>query len=353
MDTENRSYSDKDVYDLARCLLLDAGSLSAKETETDKVVMEPIASDGSTRRFWRLLIKGKPLCILCAPNTVTDSEIREARAAYNIGMHLRNNGCAVPELFGFNEEAGLLVFEDLGDIRLHTVVIENQREDHVKEQYQKVVEELAFLQVEGVRDFLSDWCWDGEMYDTTLMQERESGYFLSAFWVGLLGQKPPQGVEEEFQYLAGMAVVAAPDYFLHRDFQSRNIMLTDGSPRFIDFQGGRFGPLGYDLASLLIDPYTGLSHELQDEILEMYLLALSGFIEINRNKFLKEYRLLALQRNLQIIGAFAFLSNVRQKEFFRKFVRPALQTALYILEHPDFRDLPNVKNMVAQGLRSV
>ena len=107
------------------------------------------------------------------------------------------------------------------------------------------------------------------------MIARESRYFLRSFWQEMCGREVPDGIDDEFQEIASQAAGNGPDVFLHRDFQSRNIMIKDGAVRFIDYQGGRLGPPGYDLASLLIDPYMGLSAEFQEEMLHYYLDVLS------------------------------------------------------------------------------
>ena len=195
------------------------------------------------------------------------------------------------------------------------------------------------MQVRGAEGFDPNWCWDTPSYDRALMLERESGYFLRAFWQDFLGREEPSGLQEEFISLADQATLIPADYFLHRDFQSRNIMLHQDEACFIDFQGGRLGPLGYDLASLLIDPYVSISIDLQDELLELYLDTLEGLIPVDRGTFKEEYLLLALQRNLQIVGAFAFLSKQRKKVFFRQFLPPAIGFLHTLLDCELFSDM--------------
>lgn len=346
-------YNDNKIITLATELLQKAGVLSAGEGQSKNLTVETIASDGSTRRFWRFRISDKPVCIVAAPLATTELELKESRAGYYIGNHLFQKGCAVPEIFGWHEQSGLLVFEDLGDKRLHDVVVpDNSVPDLflVRDYYSKVITQLVHMQVEGAVAFDADWCWDGGHYNKELMLERESGYFVRAFWADLLGQSIPEGVFTEFDSLAKLASEAASGYFLHRDFQSRNIMITGGEPRFIDFQGGRFGPLGYDLASLLIDPYSSLDSCLQEEFEDIYLKEISQHIVLDSDLFRKEFHVLALQRNLQIIGAFSFLSQVRGKQFFTGFIKPALHLAQQRLAQQLFDDMPLMKKMIDQGI---
>jgi aminoglycoside/choline kinase family phosphotransferase len=351
--------SDTYLVGLAAEMLREKGILSQSATapvinrDESGLTITPIASDGSTRRFWRFSQAKKALAIAVAPLTPSAPECRESRAAWYIGNHLYESKCAVPELYGWHEESGLLLFEDLGDLRLHGMVAGEGAVDpeHLREQYKEVVRQLAAMQVRGGRGFDPTWCWDGGCYDEGVMLKKESGYFLQAFWMDLLGEPPPEGINEEFVHLAERAAKAPAHYFLHRDFQSRNIMIAGKRPRFIDFQGGRLGPLGYDLASLLIDPYCALSYPLQEELLNEYLSEIKKYIELDAAGFREEFTLLALQRNLQILGAFSFLSQVRGKSFFAKYLKPALEAAEHRLADPVFIGLPLLKKMVTQGLR--
>jgi hypothetical protein len=215
------------------------------------------------------------------------------------------------------------------------------------------VKQLTAMQCRGAEDFDRSWCWDGGRYDTRLMIDRESGYFLRAFWQGLLGHEAADGVQEELEEIARLAGQAPADFFLHRDFQSRNIMIKEGAVRFIDFQGGRLGPLGYDLASLLIDPYTSLPLPVQDDLLAEYLRAIADYRVIDEAEFKKQYMLLAFQRNMQIVGAFSFLYKVRRKIFFMKFIHPSLVSLRNRLEESLFNDYPLIRTLVDRGLKEL
>ena len=352
-----QTYSEVQIVALAQETLQQQGILTAKDMRSEKFGLERMSSDGSTRRFWRCLVEGYSLCIVAAPLTTTVNECGESKSAWHIGNHLYSKGCAVPQVFGWHEESGMLLFEDLGNQRLHGLVVpENNSKGapcQVEELYTTVVTELARMQIAGVVDFDPDWCWDGGHYNKELMLTRESNYFLNAFWVDFLQQNIPLGVEEEFEVIADFASQAPACYFLHRDFQSRNIMVLDAEPKFIDFQGGRVGPLGYDLASLLIDPYCRLKLSLQENLVDIYLKELSRHMKVDTVRFRTEYNALALQRNLQILGAFAFLTKVREKVFFADYLHPALQSAQVRLEEPMFADLKILKEMIRRALERI
>lgn len=331
-------------------LLQESGRLSGG----DDLSITTLSGDGSSRKFWRIVQGGRRIGLVVVPPVADEVNLAEARAARAIGLHLFKQGVRVPEQYGWDEESGTLLFEDFGDTKLHDYVLVQQKLESfipaIRTVYVKIVRELAAMQVKAAKGFDTDWCWDTPSYDQSIMLERESGYFLKAFWQDCLGEKKPLGLQEEFVSIAERAAKIPADFFLHRDFQSRNIMLHDGDPCFIDFQGGRSGPLAYDLASLLIDPYVELPAEFQEELRGEYLDALEQLIVVDRKLFTEEYLLLALQRNLQIVGAFSFLSRRAQKPFFKQFLKPAIYSLSTLLSEEYFSTLPVLRKTVASAV---
>ncbi len=307
----------------------------------------PLAGDGSPRQFFRLFSSSSKTLVLVLPAKTEEAELAESRAAYFIGRHLYLCGVPVPEPFFWDEDSGILLFEDLGDMRLQDCAALG----NLRELYRDTVVQLARMQCRAAENFDEKWCWDTPRYDRKLMLERESGYFLDAFWQGLLQQQIPQAIYEDFTLLADRAAQAPDHYFLHRDFQSRNIMIKNGRVRIIDFQGGRFGPLAYDLASLLNDPYVNLPYELRSELADIYFSELRGHIHLDRKDFDQQFTLLACQRNLQILGAFSFLSEVRRKRFFADFIKPSLKDLQQLLESEYLSDLRVLKGIIQKAAR--
>ncbi|MCL2789158.1 MAG: phosphotransferase [Desulfobulbus sp.] len=302
--------------------------------ETTVQVQERVP-DGSTRRFFRLSGQGLPKMIAVLPPERDQRGRAEAAAFATIGRHLRRIGAPVPELYGFDPVTGLALCEDLGDRRLFEQVVE-QGAAQSMEYYESAVQQLARMQVRGSVGFDPAWGWDTPRYDRQLMIERESGYFLQACCTDLLGLDfDRQAVAADCLRLADEVAKAPAYFFLHRDFQCRNLMLTQGVVRFIDFQGGRLGPLAYDLASLLFDPYAALPESMQDRLVLVYLAALGEELPYDPDQFHHEYLLLALQRHLQMLGAFAFLSQVRDKPFFAHYLEPALTSLDRLLAKPE------------------
>lgn len=355
-------FSDTEILAIARELLTSTSSrirFKGNVSFSDDQCIR-IASDGSTRRFWRVYQEDVPLCVIAAPAGTSENELSEARAAWKIGAHLFAQGVGVPEPYGWDPDSGTLLFEDLGDTRLHDLIAspgqdqkQRQGHDELISWYRRTLENLLVMQLHGVKGFDSQWCWDTPRYDVQLMLEKESNYFLTAFWAGIMQREVDGKAREEFSAIAGRAGEISADYFLHRDFQSRNIMVKDGEIRFIDYQGGRFGPLAYDVASLLIDPYSGLSVAKQDHLLDYYFDSLNHYLTVDKKSFMQQYALLAFQRNLQIVGAFSFLYTVRGKEFFKDFIRPALKSLHLRLQDQFFSDYPYIRTMVENGIKDL
>lgn len=318
-----------------------------------------LAGDGSDRLFFRLSNNTATSYLAVLPAAGQESRptaraMAEAMAALKIGTHLFTKGVPVPAIHFSDRQTGLIVFEDLGDTLLHETISEPAiPTPKLEELYREAVALLFHMQIKGREGFDTNWCWDSRYYDRQLMLTRESGYFLQSFCRDYLGIETfPDTLQHDFELLAERCAKLDGRYFLHRDFQSRNLMLANGRLRVIDFQGGRLGPLGYDLASLLIDPYAGLDEQLQNSLLDYYL-SLAKSQTPDRHDFLSGYHHLALQRNLQILGAFAFLDRQKKKAFFRNYLKPA---ALSLNEHLAKRqsaDYPSLRQLAAACLRAL
>lgn len=312
-----------------------------------------LCGDGSQRIFYRLMLDDETTAVAVLPYDDNPLSRAEAASAWNICRHLRRAKVPVPEPVACDRESGLILFEDLGDTRLYDLRQDEEAldEDRLLAVYKDVVRELARMQVEGGKGFDISWCWQTPHYDRQLMMERESGYFLQSLCRDFFNLEPDTtALNREFGRIADTAAMAPAGFFLHRDFQSRNIMIKNGAVRIIDFQGGRFGPLGYDLASLLIDPYVRLSVALQETIFDVYLGELQQWVRYDPHALKEEYLYLSIQRNLQILGAFAFLGKQRGKIFFLPFIRPALISMQALLWKMNSSHYPVLTGLIAACL---
>jgi len=271
-----------------------------------------------------------------------------------IARHLGSKGLSVPAIYHHDREKGWFLMEDLGDCRLQTEVmgIKGDRRRLI-ETYQRVIDVLAIIQVEGRKGFDPARIHNAP-YDQGFMLAWESGYFYRAFLKGYLGLDIlDEELKDELEGLARQAAEAPAGYFLYRDFQSRNIMVREGGFGLVDFQGGRLGPLQYDLASLLLDPYVELDHGVQKELLAYYLERIQDRAHVDLTGFQEQYPIVALHRAMQILGAFGFLTKVRGLAFFRAYIPPALRSLRTLLQDRCFKPYKKLKRIVFEEIKDI
>jgi aminoglycoside/choline kinase family phosphotransferase len=285
---------------------------------------QPLAGDGSDRRFFRLL--GSPTVVLLHHPKALGLKVNENDSYFHLGRHLKAQGVPVPEIHQYCQEEGWLLLEDLGDINLESALKREGRDDQRRFRYREALDILVNQQLRGKEGFDPAWCFDTPVVHRPFLWERECRYFVRAFLQDYLGLKVrTDDLASDFERLLTRALTPGPNFFLHRDFQSRNLMIKNGRLRVIDFQGGRLGPLGYDLAALLIDPYVNLSPAWQEELLAYYLDLLQERLPgVDRGAFTEQYYHLAVCRNLQILGAFGYLTKVKQKANFARYIPAAV-----------------------------
>jgi len=142
-----------------------------------------------------------------------------------------------------------------------------------------------------------------------------------------------QELENDFETFSDWLLSENSDFFLYRDFQSRNIMIHNGAPYFIDYQGGRKGALQYDVASLLFDAKADIPQEIRDELLDHYLSALSRYRSVDDRSFKRYYAGFALIRLMQAMGAFGFRGFYEKKPHFLASIPFAVMNLSYILQN--------------------
>ncbi len=303
-----------------------------------------LAGDGSDKIFWRVTA-GDASLIAVDGSGLSPDRWAENAAFLNIGRHLFAKGLPVPEIVDSNAKEGLFLIEDLGDALLVELANKMAPAERLP-LYRRVVETLLEMQTAGVEGFDPAWCAQTARYDAAMILRYETGYFLKAFAAEVCRVSPPPEIEAELERLADRAAAARPIAFLHRDFQSRNILIHHGEVRIIDFQSGRLGPMGYDLASLLIDPYVSLTEGEREELLGCYIdLAVERKL-IDPTRFRRDYQVLALHRNFQILGAFAHLSRVKGRAGFAEHIPAALAGLKALIDRPEFDRCPETRRFI-------
>jgi len=284
-----------------------------------------LKGDGSDRSWFRVHIPDGTLIL--ADHGIRDKEgVSEADACVAIGRHLRARGVPVPDILAHDGFSGLVLMEDLGDTHLQDHVRGVKDPQAILDLYRKAVDILSHMWSAGADGFQPEWTWQSPAYDRNLILERECRYFTEAFLKGYLGMDADfEDLREAFEALADAARGLGLTGFMHRDFQSRNLMVQGGRIRVIDFQGGRLGPIQYDLAALLIDPYVTLPEEIRNLLVTYCLTRVQGIRKVSESDFRLGYACCRLTRSLQILGAYGYLSQVRGKSRFEAYVPDAYQ----------------------------
>ena len=310
------------------------------------VLFQRLAGDGSDRSWHRLTVGNRSLVL--ADHGLRESPpdaTAEVDAFCRIGEHLIRTGIPAPRIHLQDRISGYVFLDDLGDDHIQNLALKAAGDDDLFRLYRPVIDILVGLS-RAAAGFDTAWTCQTERYDRRLVLERECGYFVEAFLKGYVGLDGPfDPLQPEFERIADGAVLYGRQGLMHRDFQSRNILIKDGKPHIIDFQGARLGPIQYDLASLLIDPYAGLSESVQARLLEYCADRLAARAAADRRWFHLGYRYTALARNLQILGAFGFLTKVKGKPAFAEYIRPALEALIRNLETQDPENFPELRRM--------
>ncbi len=263
--------------------------------------------------------------------------VREENVAFlEFSRHFRRHGLPVPEIYAQDLDHGAYLEEDLGDTTLFDFLSGNREGENIKptvvEAYKKVVATLPRFQVEAGRDLNYKLCYPRGSFDRQSIAW-DLNYF-KYYFLRLAGIPfNEQALEDDFSRLTKFLLAAQRDYFLYRDFQSRNVMLRGDRPFFVDYQGGRKGALQYDIASLLYDAKANLPAELRLQLLDHYLNALAGYVDLNRETFMQHYYAYVYIRIMQALGAYGFRGFYERKAHFLQSVPYALKNVRWLLHN--------------------
>ena len=312
-----------------------------------------LKGDGSDRQWYRLNMDRKSMILVDHGIRNTDG-VNEADAFVSIGRHLYDRGLPVAQIYDGDAFTGYAFIEDLGNLDLQTAVQQAEKDTKIIDLYRSVIQQLIKFSTLGAERFDAAWAYQTPAYSKALILEKECRYFVEAFLNTYLGLEMIYAdFETEFEFLAEKALEHACLGLMHRDFQSRNIMIKNNKFYFIDFQASRMGPIQYDLAALLIDPYVQLPQKIQDQLLEYCEERLQADPDLNAEHFRRCYRYCRLTRNLQILGAFGYLSRVKGKAHFEKYIPGALKTLNKTLSGKFGREFPELKKIVAKIFQAI
>ena len=263
--------------------------------------------------------------------------VREENVAFlEFSKHFRRHGLPVPEIYAEDLTHGAYLEEDLGDTTLFEFLSKSRSGGNIApevvEAYRKVVAVLPRFQVEAGRDLNYKVCYPISSFDRQSIAW-DLNYF-KYYFLRLAGIPfNEQALEDDFSRLTEFLLSAPRDYFLYRDFQSRNILLRNGDPFFVDYQGGRKGALQYDIASLLYDAKADLPPDLRQQLLDHYLDRLSSFIKLDRAAFMQHFYPYVYIRIMQALGAYGFRGFYERKAHFLQSVPYALKNLRWLLHN--------------------
>ncbi|MBF0204212.1 MAG: phosphotransferase [Desulfamplus sp.] len=345
-----------------------------------QVVVEKLAGDGSDRRWFRCTRSGNPnISVIVADHGIqtgkNDSKAndnsrngcheitiahknQEIDSFIKIGKHLYAQGIPVPAIKGYDRFSGLVVLEDLGDVHLQDVISKKNtpeipqknganNSNAILDWYKKVCCLAISFSIQGIKGFDDAWTFQTSSYSKEMILEKECRYFVEAFLQGFLKLEVRfDDFMDDFEFIAEHALEHAFEGLMHRDMQSRNIMVKDGQCFFIDFQSARRGPLEYDLASLLIDPYVNLDDDIKENILHYCAHEIERITGHDTKLFIQCYRYCAITRNMQMLGAFSHLSMNLGKTFFEQFIPLAVENLKQNISNTDIKKTGNLYKQI-------
>jgi len=291
--------------------------------------IKALPESGSYRKYYRVFGNSKTAI------AVYNEDKKENIAFLQFSKHFREKNLPVPEIFAENMAENIYLQEDLGDTTLFAHISENRPgvefSDNLTNIIKKVLEQLVKFQLIGAQDFDYGYCYPRSEFDKQSMMW-DLNYF--KYYFLKLAKIPfdEQDLESDFLKFSDFLLEADIQYFLYRDFQTRNIIIRDGEPYFIDYQGGRQGALQYDLASLLYDAKADIPQETRNELRKYYIEKLSEYQTVDKEKFTSYYFGYVLIRIMQAMGAFGFRGFYEKKAHFLQSIPFAIQNLEYLLD---------------------
>ena len=309
-------------------------------------VILDMSADGSTRLYFRLLWDPDRTVV-----GAIGPDRDENRAFLAFARALRGAGLPVPEIYAGDGDAGVWLEEDLGDTTLFAALSaarvecgEDEFPADIEELYRRALAILPRFQVEGNEVIDYSLAYPRQAFDEQSIRW-DLNYFKYHFLK--LAHIPfnEQRLEDDFSRLTQHLLEAGAELFLYRDFQSRNIMIRDGEPWFIDFQGGRKGAPHYDVASLLYDAKANIPPSVRAALLDHYLDVLSEHVEVDQAAFREQFRSFVLVRLMQAMGAYGYRGFFERKRRFLESVPNAARNLEHLLDEGLHISLPELEQV--------
>ena len=324
--------------------------------ETPKDIL-PIAESGSARKYFRIITDNKSLIGTFSNN------VEENEAFLAFSKHFHDLGLNAPEVFAVNEERTCYLQSDFGDDNLFAHVQKAliassgpstgsgtlaSYSENIINLYKKALGHLVKLQVLGHQGLDYSKAYPTERFDRQAIID-DLNYFKYYF------VKPHEEIDfnetrlgKDFEAFADFVSQAPCDFFMYRDFQSRNIMVKDGELYFIDFQGGRKGPLNYDVVSLLYQVKAQIPQAIRDELVGYYKTELSQYMSLEAVKFDTYQPYFVYLRLMQVLGAYGFRGLIQKKSHFIESIPYALHEIEALSKTTPLTAYPELQSVISQ-----
>lgn len=305
--------------------------------------MLSLSANGSNRRYWRL--RGRKGTCIAAYN----ADIRENEAFFYYSQALHEKGIRVPTVYAINSDRTCYLQQDLGDTTLYSYLYDKRRsgggfDAEMLSLFKQVLDDLSAMQVAG-RSFDFSKAYPRCSFDEQSIQwdlNYFKYYFLKLRYIPF----DENLLEQDYHTLIDYLLSTDCSYFLYRDFQSRNIMLHDGNPYYIDFQGGRRGAAQYDVAALLYSAKSDLPEAIRQELLEHYVSCLKRRANIDSDDFKQHFYAYVLVRIMQAMGAYGYRGYFERKDYFINSVPLAINNLRLVTEnHPLPIEIPHLRQV--------
>ena len=311
------------------------------------VDIQPIAASGSARRYFRIVTETRSLI------GTYSSNIEENEAFISFSRHFHNLGLNVPEVLAVNTQRDCYLQSDFGDDNLFAHVQKalmdigpSTGSGTLISLYKQALSHLVKFQVLGHQGLDYSKAYPTERFNRQAILA-DLNYFKYYF------VKPHEEIDfnetrldRDFSHFADFVSQAPSDFFMYRDFQSRNIMVKDNELYFIDFQGGRKGPLNYDVVSLLYQVKAQIPQAVRDELVDYYKTELSQFINPEEVKFDTYQPYFVYLRLLQVLGAYGFRGLIQKKAHFIESIPYALKELKTWNETHPLNDYPELQTII-------
>ncbi len=301
-----------------------------------------LTASGSNRRYYRITSMDDSVSLIGVQGTSRD----ENRAFLEMAKHFKNQGLNVPEVKAVSDDEMAYVQEDLGDTLLFDYIADGRKTgsfcEREKALLRKTMRALAVFQVKGADKFNFSICYPQPDFNLRSIQW-DLNYFKYCFLKATGLDYQEDMLENEFERLAYILLQPRMHTFMYRDFQSRNVMVVSKKneetgeeelvPYFIDFQGGRRGPVYYDVASFLWQAKANFHNELRIELIQEYLDELKKYVSVDEEEFYETLKHYVLFRTMQVLGAYGFRGYFEKKPHFLQSIPYAIENLRQLLKN--------------------